>query len=457
MDDAIVLSDDDDECICIEESTVVTESSQKTCSTSFSLVDAVNKRRSRRIAMEKKTSLDDEMDELDRMIEEQRAKNAGSSKPFECSFDVDFNIASTSSEVKITETKKRKIIEEDDKEKQKEKKENAKRAREAGKEKKATEKDKEKNEAMRKREEKEREKETKKIEREISAALNTKCEQYTFCHVGRNVLDTLPGLEAEIRMLFTERKIENQLRIERDLGTRIEWRRKCIELREDEDGRSERFEYSSTQDLFAVVVPAATLKDVIASNSLSDFIVEQRTGFQNGRCTMLIVSFGKLDITKKKLHNLSVELYETHRAQIVQLDNISELALFTAQYLRSLSRRGKKRLEANKEEESSSGGHKVQYHGEKGIVLGSRAEIVSDWWSKMLATIDRLSDAQRRAILKLIPDPIVAIDKYSKIDYSTAVREIGDLVAENGRRVGPAMAHRILKMLTDETGTEVVD
>lgn len=172
---------------------------------------------------------------------------------------------------------------------------------------------------------------------------------------------------------------------------------------------------------------------------------------------MLIISFGKLCIPKKKLHNLAIEIYETHRAQIVQLDTIPDLALFTAQYLRSISRREKKRLEAEKEGVGIGGGHKVQYHGEKGIVIGSREEIVSDWWSKMMSTIDRISDAQRRAILKLIPDPIAGIDKYSKMDYSDAIKEIGELVAENGRRVGPVMAHRIYTMLTDETGTAVVD
>ena len=75
----------------------------------------------------------------------------------------------------------------------------------------------------------------------------------------------------------------------------------------------------------------------------------------------------------------------------------------------------------------------------------------------MLSTIDRLSDAQRRAILGLIPDPISGIDKYSKMDYSLAIQEIGDLVAENGRKVGPVMAHRVLTMLTDETGNSIVE
>ncbi|EGT46968.1 hypothetical protein CAEBREN_32146 [Caenorhabditis brenneri] len=437
MDDAIVLSDgEEDECILIEESTVVTESrDEKICSTSFSLVDAVNKApppRQRSDAIPKKDWLEEEMDELEELMKKNRENNQKTAI-FEAGnddlrdIDMDFlnsNRPSTSSTIAQNKPEKRKLTE-DEKERQR------------------------------------KEKETRKIEREMSAAINSKCELYTYCHIGKTVLDTLPGLEAEMRVLYLERKIENQMKIEKDLGTRIEWRRKCIEMKEDENGRNERFEYMSTQNLFAVVVPAATLKDVIASNSLTDFIVEQRTHFQNGRCTMLIVSYGRLDIHKKRLHPLSLEIYERHRAQIVQIDNIPELALFTAQYLRSLARREKKRMAMVDEENSGGGGgatsHKLQYQGEKGIVIGTRQEIVSDWWSKMLSTIDRLSDGQRRAILQLIPDPIAGIDKYSKMDYSLAHKEISDLVAENGRRVGPAIAHRLLTMLTDETGTAVVE
>lgn len=435
----------------IEETTNVTAGNlEKLYSASFSIVDAVNKDA---IPAAAKTWLDEGMLNLDEMIRQNQTSSyslCSSSQE-----NTDINVVARPEKRKLTD---------DEKETQKELRENAKRAREAEKERKTLEKDKKKSEMARRREEKEKDKETRKIEREISAATNSKCELYTFCHVGKTVIDTWHGLEAELSVLYVERKIDNQLKIDTSLGTRIEWRRKCVELREDDSGRSERFEYSSTQNLFAVVVPAETLKDVISSNTLSDFIIEQKSGFQNGgRCTMLIVSFGRAEIAKKKkLHNLSLQIYEQHRAQIVQIETIAELALFTAQYLRSLARQEKKKLDAGSDGgggggAGGAGGHKLQYQGDKGIVIGSRSEIVTDWWSKMLTTIDRLSDAQRRAILELIPDPIAAIDKYSKMDYSLAIQEIGELVAENGRRVGPSMAHRILTMLTDETGNSVVE
>ncbi|ULU09405.1 hypothetical protein L3Y34_014070 [Caenorhabditis briggsae] len=467
-DDAICLSDDDgDECIVIEESTVMKKEDEKICTSSYSLMESINNR-PRSQPIRSKTWLDDEMSELDRLIQRKNTFSTAGDNFGEIDFG-DFRAtsssAATSSEFAATSSsnsirpEKRKLAE-DEKETQKELKESAKRMRDAEKERKTAEKDHRKGEIQKKKEEKEREKEQRRIEREISAALNSKCEQYTYCHVGKTVVDTIPGLEAELKLVYADRKIADQLKIDTDLGTRIEWRRKCVELKEDEDGKNERFEYMSTQNLFAVVVPAGTLKDVIESGSLTDFIEEQRAGFQNGRCTMLIVSFGKLEFQKKRIHRISLEIYAAHRAQFVQIDSIPELALFSAQYLRSLARREKKRMEQKTEDSGASGGsgaHKLQYLGEKGIVMGSRREIVSDWWSKMLSTIDRLSDSQRRAIIDLIPDPIEGIDKYSKMDYSEAIQEIGDVVAENGRRVGPIMAHRILTMLTDETGNSIVE
>ncbi|PIC54640.1 hypothetical protein B9Z55_000381 [Caenorhabditis nigoni] len=477
-DDAICLSDDDvDECIVIEESTVITTEKKEEirkfltsrCTSSYSLMESINNR-PRSQPIRSKTWLDDEMSELDRLIQKKQKFSTPGDNFGEIDFG-DFQAVTssgfaTSSEFAATSSsnsirpEKRKLTE-DEKEKQKELKESAKRMRDAEKERKAAEKDQKKGEIQKKKEEKEREKEQRRIEREISAALNSKCEQYTYCHVGKTVLDTIPGLEAELKLVYADRKIADQLKIDKNLGTRIEWRRKCIELKEDDEGKNERFEYMSTQNLFAVVVPAGTLKDVIESGTLTDFIEEQRAGFQNGRCTMLIVAFGKLEFQKKRIHRISLEIYETHRAQFVQIDSIPELALFSAQYLRSLARREKKRMEEKTSEDSGASGgagaHKLQYLGEKGIVMGSRREIVSDWWSKMLSTIDRLSDSQRRALIELIPDPIEGIDKYSKMDYSEAIQEIGDVVAENGRRVGPIMAHRILTMLTDETGNSIVE
>lgn len=36
-------------------------------------------------------------------------------------------------------------------------------------------------------------------------------------------------------------------------------------------------------------------------------------------------------------------------------------------------------------------------------------------------------------------------------------KELSNLICENGRRLGPAMAHRVFVMLTDTTGNPVID
>lgn len=40
---------------------------------------------------------------------------------------------------------------------------------------------------------------------------------------------------------------------------------------------------------------------------------------------------------------------------------------------------------------------------------GTHDEIVKDWWDKMLTALERLGGAQRRAIIRHIPDPLKAI------------------------------------------------
>ncbi|CAI5438984.1 unnamed protein product [Caenorhabditis angaria] len=407
--EVIMLSDE--ECIVIEETTIVERNTENECSTSFSL-----------------------MSELDKLME-MKKRESSSKSTYQMDSDSDLEITPGPSEKKKSSTKTdeariRKI--EKDKEKTQ----------------KQEEKDKKREELKKKKAEKENEKATRKIEREMSSSINSKCEQYTFCHIGTAILEIIPDLKIELTKLYTERKLENQFIFENNLGTKIEWRRKCIEMRENDNNQPEKFEYISVQDVYAIIIPSQTLTDVINSNTLEDFIVQQKS---SGRSLMLIVSYGKLSIQKKKIYRISLDIFEKHRAQIIQLETSDQVALFTAQFLRSIARREKKRVE------HGEGEKKVSYDGEKGIVIGNRDEIVCDWWNKMLATIERISDAQRRAIIKHIPDPIQAIERFLKMDYSSAVSELANLVAENNRRVGEVMAHRIYTMLTDETGCAIVE
>ncbi|EYC10091.1 hypothetical protein Y032_0057g2756 [Ancylostoma ceylanicum] len=90
---------------------------------------------------------------------------------------------------------------------------------------------------------KQQEKKRKAIEREINAARNTKCEQYMYCHVSRRIFDSFPDLELNVRMVFMERNIQDQLICDEDRpDMRILWHRKCIEATEVGD-QIERREY----------------------------------------------------------------------------------------------------------------------------------------------------------------------------------------------------------------------
>ncbi|CAD6186494.1 unnamed protein product [Caenorhabditis auriculariae] len=443
--------DDDDDIVCIEETSMISPAAKTTSSAS---------KRLERSPVDPKYNfldLDDEvddgdlkstLDELDRLIakgdrkrksETASTSHLRSSSPLQLS-DEDDELEILDSQPFLKKKKTEDVLGKNDK--------GRKILEKATKE---IEKKKKQEEARRKKEEKEREKESRKIEREMSASLNSKCEQYTYCHVGRAVLDAIDDLEVQARLLFSERNIEGQFLVDESIGMRIEWHRKCVELREDDDGRRHRLEYKVAQDLFAVVVPCETLKTLIESKGIVDFVVKEKEKFSKGQSSLIIVCYGKLNIKKKKLHPTVLDLFENHKTQLYEAPDPGVVALMMAQFLRSLARREKRRTEKSMNEK------RFQYIGDKGLISDDRDEMVKDWWVKMLNTIDRISDAQRRAIIKFIPDPIAASKKYSKMDIDKAIQEISNIVAENNRRVGPAMAHRLLMMLTDETGNEVIE
>ncbi|VDM78674.1 unnamed protein product [Strongylus vulgaris] len=90
---------------------------------------------------------------------------------------------------------------------------------------------------------KEREKKRKAIEREKNASVNTKCEQYMYCHVPRLIFDTFPETELNTRMEFLERNIQDQLICdEQRSNAQILWYRKCIDA-EEKDDKIEKREY----------------------------------------------------------------------------------------------------------------------------------------------------------------------------------------------------------------------
>uniref|UniRef100_A0A1I7XMN5 inositol-phosphate phosphatase n=1 Tax=Heterorhabditis bacteriophora TaxID=37862 RepID=A0A1I7XMN5_HETBA len=291
----------------------------------------------------------------------------------------------------------------------------------------------------------ERKKEERRIEREINAATRTKCEQYMFCHVGKAIFNISPDLEERAQMLFMERNIGNQLIYDDDMDMRVEWRKKCIEATVGQKGM-EKLEYMALQHIFAIVMTGHSLKHMVLSGTIQDFVEKQKSTFPLMNSHLILVPYGDHGVQNKKLMDLSLSLYENQRTQIRAIRDAGEMALFLVQISRGLAR-----LERYQSSE------KLLVDVEKGLKNGTKEELIHDWWNKMLATIFRMGEAQKRAIIKAIPDPLAASKRFSMIGYSEAVRELSGLETDNGRRLGPALAHKIFMVLTDTTGTQTIE
>ncbi|KHJ87965.1 hypothetical protein OESDEN_12248 [Oesophagostomum dentatum] len=87
------------------------------------------------------------------------------------------------------------------------------------------------------------EKKRKALEREKSAAVNSRCEQYMYCHVSRLLFESFEEVELQTRMEFLERNIQEQLICDEERADmQVLWYRKGFDV-EEEDGRVEKREY----------------------------------------------------------------------------------------------------------------------------------------------------------------------------------------------------------------------
>ncbi|CAI4230228.1 unnamed protein product [Auanema sp. JU1783] len=297
------------------------------------------------------------------------------------------------------------------------------------------------------KEEKEREKLKRKIEREISASANTKAEQYIYCHLGSSICSTIDDLSTQAQAVFLERKLENQLVIDDKIGNQIYWYRKCIELTE-EDGKVEKFEYFSHQHIFAVFIEGSELERIVKTGKVEEFLLSKKEDYPLQSADCLILCYGPHNIQSKKMMELSIDVFERTNSQFHFFKTSAELSLFLAQVLRSLSK---------KVHTDSCSDKEMNIAVEKGIRDDDRSRVVKDWWDKMLQCLWRSSDIQRLAILKHMKNPFEASQKYRKMGYIEALQEISEIQCENGRRLGPAMAHRLLMVLTDSSGKEIAE
>lgn len=91
----------------------------------------------------------------------------------------------------------------------------------------------------------------------------------------------------------------------------------------------------------------------------------------------------------------------------------------------------------------------------KGIDGGTN--LINDWWSRMLEGVYRISENQRRAIIRKYPNPFELMKLLLALSPGDAMFEIAHIEMECGRRVGPIFAQRLYKILTSTDGQEVID
>ncbi|KAL7070285.1 hypothetical protein ACQ4LE_010218 [Meloidogyne hapla] len=303
-------------------------------------------------------------------------------------------------------------------------------------------------------------KEVIRVQREMQSAKNTKCEQYLFCYFSNRILEINDNLREELNNRFNERGIPNQLIYENTHGNlmRITWRRKRIEACIDE-GKVNKSENMELQSWFCCVLSAETFTALARTKEgVINFIKEQtaehkKQSKESVRLTLVIL--GKHLIRENILSSLIFEAYERYRAQIRIVPDVLDFSFLVVQMHRALAKAEKKSdKKAMAELTGIASNHFV---ASKGISEGPG--MVKDWWTRMLEHVPRLSEEQRRAIVKEHPNPIKLMSNLLDLTNSpgNSMFRLSEIKGESGRRLGPVMAQRIYKILTSMNGEEIID
>ncbi|CAJ0578186.1 unnamed protein product, partial [Mesorhabditis spiculigera] len=292
------------------------------------------------------------------------------------------------------------------------------------------------------REQKEVARKRAKIEREISASTKSHVEKHLFCHIPQSVFDDHGGVEAAVKAAFIERNLEPQLVVKRGKDSSlITFQRSCIDLFEKSDGDVEKFVYEIQEPFFVYVIDGETLSST--HKTLARSIERVKTELSIPACNMVVTCIGAPKLSSNKLASLNVDLFSSLRVQLKVCGGKEEFAQYLVQLTRGLAKKTEHRKEESAQEI------------EKGVRTGP--ELVGDWWDRMLTTIYRLSAAAKRAIVKKIPSPVAGVDWVSDVGVDSAVQELANVVCENDRRIGNAVAIRIIRMLSDMEGDQCVD
>lgn len=102
----------------------------------------------------------------------------------------------------------------------------------------------------------------------------------------------------------------------------------------------------------------------------------------------------------------------------------------------------------------------------KGVraIRSEDADLIKDWWGKMIMRIPRVTEEERDTVLAAYPCPFRLMLEYEKIDHQNArERLLADLQVNRGagrtethRRLGPALSKKICCMLTSTDAEQLV-
>uniref|UniRef100_A0A914M846 ERCC4 domain-containing protein n=1 Tax=Meloidogyne incognita TaxID=6306 RepID=A0A914M846_MELIC len=303
-------------------------------------------------------------------------------------------------------------------------------------------------------------KEVIRVQREMQSAKNTKCEQYLFCYFSNRILTINDNLREELNTRFNERGIPNQLIYENSTGNlmRITWRRKRIEACIDQ-GKLNKSENMELQSWFCCVLSAETFTVLAKTKEgVINFIKEQTVAHKKQSkedIRLKLIVLGKHSIRENILSSLIFEAYERYRAQIRMVPDVLDFSFLVVQMHRALAKAEKKSDKlAMAELVGIASNH---FAVSKGISEGPG--MVTDWWTRMLEHVPRLSEEQRRAIIKEHPNPIKLMSNLMDLTNSpgNSMFKLSEIKGESGRRLGPVMAQRIYKILTSMEGEEIID
>ncbi|CEF66121.1 Hypothetical protein SRAE_2000079100 [Strongyloides ratti] len=289
------------------------------------------------------------------------------------------------------------------------------------------------------------EKEINKIKREISASINTKAEQYLYCRVSNKINEMIPEFKENIETFFEGRQIKDQLEFENLPSSIITWKRKSVDALV-ENNTVQRVELFDTENVFLSVILGEEFKNLYTKKELINFITNIKKQFC-GEVHGVVIVYDKHSISKPSLYNLCLEIYEKTGIHLKFIKKIEKLVLTVGQHHRAIA---KKPLSLEKNVEGM-----MIYSGEKGVKDGP--DVHKDWWYKMLSAIHRISEDQKRAILEHYPNPFDLILLLNEIGSFAGVKRISNIQCENGRKIGPIFAQKLVQTLTSITGDEIIE